>query len=243
MTTSKSKQEEALRFLDDLDSLSPPPAPVTRGLTTPGAEAAPDGEAADVLAFIDEITQKSAEPTRTTTAHLDRPLSRSGTPTVKKGVERVRVGTPGTYSPSAASLLATKAEASTTVSTSPKTTSGHAQEQDSITASSSSGWGWGSVWSTAAAALQQAKSAVDEQVKNLPNEQARKWSEGVIEYAKTAQLDKLGSYDVAHVFSVEVTSLRRQRFQESGPLNPERHPECRRSPYIGTRSHPRLVEP
>lgn len=34
---------------------------------------------------------------------------------------------------------------------------------------------------------------VDEQVKQLPkNEQARKWGEGVIEYAKTAQLDKLG---------------------------------------------------
>jgi hypothetical protein len=242
MTTSKSKQEEALRFLDDLDSLSPPPASVARSLTTPGAEAAHDGEAADVLAFIDEITQKSAEPTRTTTAHLDRPLSRSGTPTVKKGVERVRVGTPGTYSPSAASLAA-KAEASTTATSSPKTTSEHAQEQDSITASSSSGWGWGSVWSTAAAALQQAKSAVDEQVKNLPNEQARKWSEGVIEYAKTAQLDKLGSYDVAHVSSVEVTSLRRQRFQESGPLNPERHPECRRPAHIRTRSHPRLVKP
>jgi len=189
--TSKSKQEEALRFLDDLDSLSPPPASVARGLTTPGAEAAHDGEAADVLALIDEITQKSAEPTRATTAHLDRPLSRSGTPTVKKGVERVRVGTPGTYSPSTPSLP-TKAEASTTVATSPKTTLENTQEQGSVTASSSNGWGWGSVWSTAAAALQQAKSAVDEQVKNLPNEQARKWSEGVIEYAKTAQLDKLG---------------------------------------------------
>jgi hypothetical protein len=56
----------------------------------------------------------------------------------------------------------------------------------------SGGWGWGSVWSSASAAIQHAKSAVDEQVKHLPkNEQARKWGEGVIEYAKAAQLDKL----------------------------------------------------
>ena len=61
------------------------------------------------------------------------------------------------------------------------------------TSSQSGGWGWGNVWSSASAALQQAKSVVDEQVKNLPkNEQARKWGEGVLEYAKAAQLDKLG---------------------------------------------------
>ena len=188
MTATKSKQAEALRFLDDLDSLSPPSASVARGPTTLGAEAGHDGEAADVLAFIDEITQKSAEPTRTTTAHLERPLSRSGTPTIKKGVERVRVGTPGAHSPSTASLPTTSPAAAA----SPKSSSERPQQQDPVLTSSSSGWGWGSVWSTAAAALQQAKSAVDEQVKNLPNEQARKWSEGVIEYAKTAQLDKLG---------------------------------------------------
>jgi hypothetical protein len=64
------------------------------------------------------------------------------------------------------------------------------------------GWGsWGNVWSTASAAIQQARTAVDEQVKNLPanlpnNEQAKKWSEGVTQgvmgYVKQAQLDKLG---------------------------------------------------
>jgi len=54
-------------------------------------------------------------------------------------------------------------------------------------------WGWGSVWSTASAAIQQAKTVVDEQVKALPNnDQARKWGEGVIGYAKSAQLDKIG---------------------------------------------------
>ena len=64
-TKSKSKQQEALKILDDLDSLSP-------DARTPGAEtaaapvppvAANPGEAAEVLAFLDEITQKSSEPT------------------------------------------------------------------------------------------------------------------------------------------------------------------------------------
>jgi len=50
------------------------------------------------------------------------------------------------------------------------------------------------VWTSASAAIQQAKTVVDEQVKNLPkNEQAKKWSEGMIEYAKNAQLEKLGA--------------------------------------------------
>jgi len=56
------------------------------------------------------------------------------------------------------------------------------------------------VWSSASAVVQQAKTVVNEQVKSLPqNDQAKKWGEGVLgyaktaqEYAKTAQLDKLG---------------------------------------------------
>jgi hypothetical protein len=55
------------------------------------------------------------------------------------------------------------------------------------------GWGWGSVWSSTAAALQQARTVVDDQVKTLStNEQARKLQEGVFGYVKSAQLDKLG---------------------------------------------------
>ena len=65
-------------------------------------------------------------------------------------------------------------------------------------------WGWGSVWSSASSALQQARSVVDEQVKSLPTQDAKKWREGVLEYAKSAQeraqeyarttqLEKLGS--------------------------------------------------
>jgi len=63
------------------------------------------------------------------------------------------------------------------------------------TGSGAGGWGWGSVWNTASAALAQAKERVDEQVKNLPqipqNEQARKWGEGMMDYVKQAQLDKI----------------------------------------------------
>lgn len=54
-------------------------------------------------------------------------------------------------------------------------------------------WGWSSVWTSASAAYQQARTVVDEQVKHFPrNEQFSEWGEGVLEYAKTAQLDKLG---------------------------------------------------
>jgi hypothetical protein len=65
------------------------------------------------------------------------------------------------------------------------------------------------VWSTASAAIQQAKSVVDEQVKQLPkNEQARKWGEGVIEYAKTAQLDKLGMHLLLQVALLTISQAK-----------------------------------
>jgi len=61
----------------------------------------------------------------------------------------------------------------------------------------SGGWGWTtSAWGAASSMFQQAKNVVDEQVKHLPtrNEQARKWGEGMLEYAKNTQLDKLGTF-------------------------------------------------
>src|SRR5882762_4504382 len=92
---SKSKQEEALQFLDDLDSLNPAAqadaksAPITTATGQPANEA----DAAEALAFLDEITQKSTEPTRTTTSHLDKPISRTSTPpSLRKSTERVKVG-------------------------------------------------------------------------------------------------------------------------------------------------------
>ncbi|KAH9937436.1 maintenance of telomere capping protein 1 [Fomitopsis serialis] len=181
---SKSKQEEALQFLDDLDSLAPPGdvPESTQGSHPPGGEA-------EVYAFIDEITQKSSEPPRISTSHIERPLSRAGTPgpTVRKSTERVRVGAATPLLPTT-TTSAPKADASGSRLGTPVTPNEGAYQEAQAAAG---GWGWGSVWTSASAAIQQAKTVVDEQVKK--NEQARKWSEGVLEYAKNAQLNKLGN--------------------------------------------------
>ena len=179
---SKSKQEEALQFLDDLDSLNAPP-PLAQGdlkSSSTAIKAPPaNDEAAEALAFLDEITQKSAEPKRST--HPDRPISRSGTPSLRKSTERVKVG-----GGSPAPLLPP--------SSSPAPKADVCVPSQPPPAESSGGWGWGSVWTSASAAIQQARTVVDEQVKNLPkNEQAKKWSEGVLEYAKNVQVEKLGT--------------------------------------------------
>jgi len=196
MAKSKSKQEEALQFLDALDSFTPPPAVAGNTSNNTGASA-PEGQAAEVLAFLEEITQKSTEPTlRSSTpasiAHIDRP-SRVGTPVLKKSTERVRLGG-GSASSSTTSLHKTGPGSNSDNRANPdQIAKQNSSFQDTVDGSSS--WGWGSVWSTASAAIKQAKTAVDEQVKALPNnEQARKWGEGVMEYARSAQLDKLSSY-------------------------------------------------
>lgn len=193
MAAKKTKQEEALQFLDDLDSFAPPPQAAAAAPSTAqtGGASSNEGEAAEVLAFLDEITQKSTEPTRPTTVHI----SRSSTPISRKSTERVRLGGGGSsFNPSASS-------STTSLNRTLGTDAGRGKERaiEQSTAgqaqNSGGGWGWGSVWSTASAAIQQAKTVVDEQVKHLPkNEQARKWGEGVIEYAKTAQLDKIGAF-------------------------------------------------
>ncbi|KAH9921983.1 maintenance of telomere capping protein 1 [Epithele typhae] len=190
---SKSKQQEALQFLDDLDSLAPPPAAGSGAApAAPASGAGPGAEGeAEVFAFIDEITQKSSEPPR---LH-DRPLSRAGTPTVRKSTERVKVGGGAPLLPGAVGGV----PRSRTDSGSSRVSVARAASAEPSPleparqgAAAGGGWGWGSVWSTASSALQQARTVVDEQVKNLPkNEQARKWGEGVLEYAKSAQLDKI----------------------------------------------------
>jgi hypothetical protein len=180
MAKSKSKLEEARQFLDDLDSLSavPPSSTPTAGISPSDAEGQ---DPAEELAFIDKITQKPSEPSRITgAAQIERPSSRAGTPTIRKSSERVRLGG---GKPSSVSLSASG-------NSTPKDSAGN----DSTLPPQTSGWGWGSVWSSASAAIQQAKTVVDEQVinqvRNLPaNEQARK----VLEYAKATQLDKFGS--------------------------------------------------
>lgn len=191
MSKSKSKQQEALQFLDDLDSLDAPPPPTQAGAkSAPGAGKAPgqppaNDEAAEALAFLDEITQKSSEPKRpTSSAHLDKPISRSGTPSLRKSTERVKVGG-GSPAPLLPTTSTPPPKADTSASNRPPSSEG------------SGGWGWGSVWNSASAAIQQARTVVDEQVKNLPkNEQAKKWSEGMLEYAKNVQVDKLGTFSL-----------------------------------------------
>ncbi|KAF5368323.1 hypothetical protein D9758_002343 [Tetrapyrgos nigripes] len=181
---SKSKQQEALRLLDDLDSFTPIPEGASSAKPPASAPGTNEGEA-EALAFLDEITKKSAEPTRVTTSHLDRPASRSSTPTLRKSTERVKLGgsslgssTGGITPPTSAKAVPSETSAATTAT---------------AQSSSAGNWGWGSVWNTASSAIQQARSVVEEQAKNLPNnEQARKWGEGVMGYAKSAQLDKIG---------------------------------------------------
>ncbi|KAI0343936.1 hypothetical protein BDW22DRAFT_1355169 [Trametopsis cervina] len=198
----KSKQQEALQFLDDLDNLAPPPAGTGAGQTaTTGAGGAPPEGEAEVYAFIDEITQKSSEPPRVVLSHVDRPLSRAGTPTLRKSTERVKVGQAAPLLPSSAAGASPIVRSESTSSRISLASTSRAESRTATPppqpqASQSSGWGWGNVWSSATTVIQQARTAVDEQVKNLPaipaNEQARKWGEGVLEYAKNAQLDKLG---------------------------------------------------
>jgi hypothetical protein len=71
---SKSKQEEALQFLDDLESLSPASVPLPSNTLNATQT---EEDAADAIAFLDEITQKSLEPIcpLASTSHLERPLS------------------------------------------------------------------------------------------------------------------------------------------------------------------------
>ena len=205
----KSKQEEALQFLDDLDSLNHPAGkdndPNVVVPAKPG-----QGGAADVLAFIDEITQKSSEPTRITAPHAERPVSRAGTPSLRKSTERVKVGV---HPVSSSSSLSGKSESASTGPQAPAR-----PEPSETTPLGAPRWGWSSVWSGASAAYQQAKSVVDEQVKSLPgNDQVSKWSEGVIEYAKNAQLDKLGT-SCPTMELIFWAHLERRGFQEGRPV-------------------------
>lgn len=178
---------DVLEFLDSLDkhptapgaskvnkSAQPannPPKPATTTNT---------GEAAEALAFLDELTQQSSRPTRVLTPG---PRVRNvTTDSVRKSMESARRS--GNASPAPAAATTSSAN------TAPPATS-----SNTSTAQAAGGWGWGSVWNTASTVIAQAKTVVDEQVKHLPNEQAKKWGGGMMEYVKNAQLDKLGSLD------------------------------------------------
>lgn len=189
---SKSKQQEAQDLLNDLDSLPAPPPVNRKSGSSPAPGAAPGAaEGAEALAFLDEITQKSSEPTKSTPAPVPKPTERirlSAGNSARRSVESSRATTPlSRVAPDSIPPPSTSAfQTSATDSTAP--------------AASAGSWGWGSVWSGASAALQQAKSVVEEQAKHLPpiqnvatarTEMARKWGEGMMEYVKTAQFDKI----------------------------------------------------
>lgn len=184
--------DDALHILDGFDVPDAPAPPKS------SSQAPIEGDAAEALAFLDELTtQKPAAPNaaaatleRKQSAPLLRPSSRASlqAPTQRRSVEQTRAAIAAARSGSPAP---DRDRASATPSPAPVP----AQQQ----AQSSGGWGWGSVWNAASAArtaataaVQQARTVVDEQVKHLPNnEQARKWGEGMMEYVKQAQLDKI----------------------------------------------------
>ncbi|CAE6489627.1 unnamed protein product [Rhizoctonia solani] len=204
---SKSKQQEAQDLLNDLDSLGAPP-PVNRksGSSPAPPSAGVSGEGAEALAFLDEITQKSSEPTKSTPAPVAKPTERirlSVTSNPRRSVDSSRAGTP-------VSRIASTATPPPNASTSQTATT-----EENAPAVSAGSWGWGSVWNSASAALQQARTVVEEQAKHLPpippaaaarGELARKWGEGMMEYVKNAQIDKI-SQDLRNVSLSTLTEI------------------------------------
>lgn len=220
-----AKYQEALRLLDDLESSStpldvPPDSSVGIGV---GDSVGPDntatssssssratrrlvgGGGGEASAFLDELQPKASEPmSRPSSTVHNPPISRSGTPTMRKSTERVKLGGGASSIPLQRQLSLSSSSSSGVDS--PNNTKGIVPSVTATTAandsttsngSGGSGWGWTtSAWGAASSMLQQAKNVVDEQVKHLPtrNEQARKWGEGMLEYAKNTQLDKLGTF-------------------------------------------------
>ncbi|CCO27770.1 Maintenance of telomere capping protein 1 [Rhizoctonia solani AG-1 IB] len=202
---SKSKQQEAQDLLNDLDSLGAPPPVNRKSGGSPAPPPAVGGEGADALAFLDEITQKSSEPTKSTPAPVAKPTERirlSVPSNPRRSVDSSRAGTPVSRLPS-------------TATPPPNASSSQATSDEKAPAASAGSWGWGSVWNSASAALQQARTVVEEQAKNLPpippaaaarGELARKWGEGMMDYVKNAQFDKI-SQDLRNVSLSTLTDI------------------------------------
>ncbi|KAH7340980.1 maintenance of telomere capping protein 1 [Rhizoctonia solani] len=202
---SKSKQQEAQDLLNDLDSLGAPPPVNRKSGSSPAPPSAVGGEGAEALAFLDEITQKSSEPTKPTSAPVPKPTERirlSVPNNPRRSVESSRAGTPVSRVPSTA--------------TPPHNASiSQNAAEDKESADSAGSWGWGSVWNSASAALQQARTVVEERAKHLPpippaaaarGEIARKWGEGMMDYVKNAQFDKI-SQDLKNVSLSTLTEI------------------------------------
>lgn len=224
-----AKSKEALRLLDDLESSTPNVLPPISDSSvgigagdgvgsngTPSSSLTPrrlgggnasgegrgggGGETAEALAFLDELQQKASEPmSRPSSTVHNNNISRSGTPTIRKSMERVKLGGGGSSGGSSISM-----QKQLSLSSSSSSAVDHPNIKVAVSSPTAAaadspggggGWGWTtSAWGAASSVFQQAKNVVDEQVKHLPtrNEQARKWGEGMLEYAKNTQLDKLG---------------------------------------------------
>ncbi|KAG8733208.1 hypothetical protein FRC11_007926 [Ceratobasidium sp. 423] len=202
---SRSKQQEAQDLLNDLDSLGAPPPANQKSGSSSGPPPAVGGEGAEALAFLDEITQKSSEPTKFTPAPVPKPTERirlSVPNNPRRSVESSRAGTPVSRVPP-------------TATPPPNATTSQDNTENNAPAASAGSWGWGSVWNSASAALQQAKTVVEERAKHLPpippaaaarGEMARKWGEGMMDYVKNAQFDKI-SQDLKNVSLTTLTEI------------------------------------
>lgn len=173
--------KDVLQFLDSLDKIPNAPAG-----SKPAATSASTGEAAEALAFLDELTQQSSRPARVLTPGprvRNAPDRKSGTASPAPGPPATNppVVSGNNITPATSGLLASDASQANPVANTIKPVAG------------GGGWGWGSVWNTASAAIAQAKNVVDEQVKSLPNDQAKKWGGAALDYVKTAQLDKIST--------------------------------------------------
>lgn len=175
-----SAQSEVDAIFKDLDSL---PNPSVAGApTNRGAPKSSDSQAIQALAELDDLAKTATDsPSKSRLTAIGSGISRPSS----RATERVSL-----------SSLKAKSAAAAEAATPTRSTTPPAPAPSAPTASgSASTWGWGSVWTSASAAIQQAKTVVDEQVKNLPNvpqaEQTRQWREGLVGYVKNAQLDKI----------------------------------------------------
>jgi hypothetical protein len=176
---------------------------------TPTKPGALQGNAIEAIEFLDEITKSSPKP-KLVAPSLARPSSRA--------TERISLKTKIPEAPAPPPPTAVEPPV----------------------ASQSTPWGWGSVWSSASAAIQQAKTVVDEGVKNLPqvtqSDQPRQWREGLIDYVKSAQLDKIGIGSdscICHSCILTVWSSR-PGFKDRVPFDTDRYSERCGTPYCST---------
>ena len=206
-----------LQFLDDLDSFSPTPGQAaTAGPSSAeptAASHAPDNpaEAQSVLDFLDELTQRSATPVAPVPprASLDRKNSRGSlrANTPNAGTASSQSNSPAVgLSSRPTSGLGIRAEQASPIS--PAVASSSAQHEADSPAAAAGGagaWGWSSVWSSASNVMKQAREVAEENLAktgvNLPQsvlaisnsqqENAKKWTEGVLGMVKGVDVEKL----------------------------------------------------